>query len=199
MRGFNYKKSVQLLNSIALMSNGTSNKMKAIKLIWLIDRLHIRNNGRTVTGDTYFALPHGPVPSATRDLLESSNFSLGEEELGYACNFISSCDNRNFYKSINDVDNNVFSKSDIDSLHKIWELYGQNDQFELRDLSHNFPEWKKFESAFNGKVITRAQMNIEDFFIDAPPKVEKIGFDPVVLEESKHIFKETVGIENLLK
>ena len=95
MRGFNYKKSAQALNYLANKNGGTLNKMKAIKLIWLADRLNLRKYGRSITGDDYYALPNGPVPSATRDILESSDF-LDDIASVYASEYITEIDKYNF-------------------------------------------------------------------------------------------------------
>ena len=95
MRGFNYKKAVQALNFFAKEDGGTINKMKSIKLIWLADRLHLRKYGRSITGDEYFALPNGPVPSATRDVLECNNF-MDDIASDYASEYIIAHEKYNF-------------------------------------------------------------------------------------------------------
>ena len=116
MRGFNYKKTVQALNFFSERSGGTINKMKAIKMIWLSDRLHIRKYGRFITNDVYFALPHGPVPSTTRDILEANPF-LNPIELEYSSRYIE-VHNKYDFISINAPDLNVFSDSDIEVIKR---------------------------------------------------------------------------------
>src|SRR5258708_22977842 len=110
MKGFNHRKAVQAINFYGKKEDVSINKMKAIKLIWLSDRLHLRRFGRTITGDTYFALPFGPVASNTRDLLEASQF-CSEEELAYGSSFIVAKDQYN-YSAKADTEVKVFSKSD---------------------------------------------------------------------------------------
>ena len=58
-----YKKATQALNFFALKKDGKINKMKAIKLIYLADRLHLRKYGRPIVGDIYWAMKLGPVGS----------------------------------------------------------------------------------------------------------------------------------------
>ena len=198
MRGFNYKKAVQALNFLSLKEGGKINKMKAIKLIWLSDRFHLREHGRTITGDIYFALKHGPVPSTTRDILELNSFSLDDDEMHYSEEYISSIDKYN-YKSNSAIDENVFSKTDLDALEKIYSSYGKLDHFALRDISHEFPEWKKYESALNRRISSRFPMEFIDFFEDAPENVDKAKTNPDVKEYSKQIYIETSEIENFLK
>lgn len=163
MRGFNYKKTVQALNYFASQNdNGIINKMKAIKLIWLSDRLHLREYGRLISGDTYYALPNGPVPSATRDVLENSSF-LDDLASDYASNYLRIIDKYN-YKSISDVNYKVFSLTDKEILAKVYNVYGTKDHFELSSISHLFPEWKRFESALSKKISSRFEIVQEDFF-----------------------------------
>lgn len=164
MKGFNYKKAVQALNFFAFISGGTLNKMKAIKLIWLSDRYHLRHYGRTITGDVYFALPYGPVPSTTRDILEN-NIGLSDDEQNYSKEYIKIIDKFQF-ESIKDYNPNIFSKTDLDSLNKILEKYNPFDHFQLSELSHSFPEWKKYEPAFKTGVTSRFEMSLDDFFIN---------------------------------
>ena len=164
MRGFHYKKAIQSLNYFATMGGGSINKMKAIKLVWLSDRLHLRNYGRLITGDEYYALPNGPIPSATRDILENNNF-IDDLSTEYASHYICIIDRYNF-KSIADCDLKVFSNTDKEMLKTIFLKFGDKDHFELSDISHKFPEWKKFESALTKKLSSRFLINKEDFFIN---------------------------------
>lgn len=198
MRGFNYKKATQALNFFSCKEGGKMNKMKAIKLIWLADRLHLRSHGRTITGDIYFALKHGPVPSTTRDILELNSFSLDEDELQYSNEYISITGQYN-YESKSELDKNVFSVTDLNSLEEIYFAYGKFDHYNLRDISHAFPEWKKYESALNKRISSRFSMNFIDFFEDAPLEYDLIIVDPETKEISKEYFLESSEIANFLK
>jgi uncharacterized phage-associated protein len=198
MRSFNYKKAVQSLNFLSHKEGGKTNKMKAIKLVWLADRLHLRRHGRTITGDIYFALKHGPVPSTTRDILEENPFGLDEDEFNYASEFIKVTDKYNF-TSQSELDDKVFSATDIKALEDIFKTYGKYDHFELRDISHQFPEWKKYESALNSRVSSRFPMLFEDFFEDADPRFDKLQIDPEIKSVSKEIFQENGEFINFFK
>ena len=64
------KKGTQALNYFARKKNGKINKMKAIKLIYLADRYHLRKYGRPVVGDDYWAMKYGPVASSTLNIAD---------------------------------------------------------------------------------------------------------------------------------
>lgn len=162
MRGFNYKKSVQALNYLALKSGGSLNKMKAIKMIWLADRLHLRKYGRTITGDVYFALPYGPIPSTTRDILEDNSL-VSDTELSYSNEYLSKFSKYD-YSSKKAANEKVFSKTDLDAIENVFTKYNHLNEFELSDLSHLFPEWKKYSSALEKGIASRFEINPIDFF-----------------------------------
>jgi uncharacterized phage-associated protein len=197
MRGFNYKKAVQALNYLAEKNGSPLNKMKAIKLIWLADRLHLRTYGRTITGDVYFALPYGPVPSTTRDILELNSFSLSDDELSYSNEYLVITDKLN-YNTNKTPNTKVFSKTDLDILAKILEKYGAFDQFTLSNLSHRFPEWKKYESALKQKVASRFEMNYIDFFEDVEDSTKLFVADPSSTQLAKDIYLEDQKMSNIL-
>ncbi len=157
-----YKKATQALNFLARKKDGKINKMKAIKLIYLADRLHIRKYGRPIIGDMYWAMKMGPVGSRVKRAAELSNMS--ESALSYAKKYIQPADDKKHYvASVKPVDFDVFSKTDIDCLEVIYRHFSDKDQFELRDITHQYPEWSKHERDLDaGKK--RVQMDYDDFF-----------------------------------
>ncbi len=181
---FDYRKAVQALNYFAQKSGGVINKMKAIKLIWLSDRAHIRRYGRPIIMDDYFALPFGPIPSNTKDLAEVSSFSSEEETL-YRNHFLYIVDQYNF-KSVNEVETEVFSQTDLAILDNVFLEFGHITEFELSELSHTYPEWKKHEDGLKNKIASRYRMNYLDFFED-----------PIVGNGS--IFNESTELKELAK
>lgn len=166
---FDYKKATQGLNHFALKEGGQINKMKVLKLIYLADRYHLRKYGRLITNDSYFAMSYGPVPSGVKDIAEASDF-LGESENEYSSRFVESIENLTL-KSINPVDDSVFSESDIEALTFAWEKFGHLAQFKLAELTHYYPEWEKHKKAL--ELDSRIQMNLEDFLNDSASNIEK--------------------------
>ena len=166
---FDYKKATQALNYLALKELGEINKMKALKLIHLADRYHLRKYGRLITNDIYFAMNYGPVPSGVKDIAEGSEF-LGEKEQEYSSQYLTSIDQHTL-ESVIPVDDNVFSDSDIEALDFAWEKFGHLDQFNLAELTHKYPEWARHKEAL--KVDSRIQIYLEDFLNDPEANIEK--------------------------
>lgn len=166
---FAYKKVTQALNYFATKEGGKINKMKALKLIYLADRYHLRKYGRLITNDVYFAMNYGPVPSSTKDIAETSEF-LGDREKEYASQFIKGIDNLTL-QTVNTIDDSVFSESDSEAMGFAWKKFGHLNPFELAELTHEYPEWKKYEKAL--ELDSRVQMYLEDFFEEPDENVEK--------------------------
>lgn len=139
-------KTVNVLGYFAKRQGGEAmNCMKAYKLIWLADRYHLRQYGRTITGDRYYAMQRGLVPSDTKNIVEGENpRHIAIDDINRAA--IQHDKDSFSYRFVTDIDQGVFSESDREVLDLIWKTYGKLDQWQLSDLSHKAPEWKQYES-----------------------------------------------------
>lgn len=163
MQPFNYKKATQALNFFALREGGKIDKLKAIKLIWLADRLHLRKYYRTITGDVYYAMPYGPVASHTLDLINGKVLGQSKEEVAYFDLYLSKRD-KNQLRSTKIMEDSVFSKTDMQSIAAVYEAFGDYSGGKLSDVSHKYPEWTRFEKELTSKVTNRQKMDYLDFF-----------------------------------
>lgn len=167
---FAHRKAAQALNFFARQAGGEINKMKALKLIFFADRYHLRQYGRPVTNDEYVAMNYGPVPSGCKDLAEMSDF-LGEHEKNYAERFLQP-GQPYAYRSVADVERDVFSKSDIEALEFAWRNFGPYDQFRLAEITHEYPEWKRHELALQSADVSRVTMSYRHFLENPPPAID---------------------------
>jgi uncharacterized phage-associated protein len=114
---------------------------KICKMIFLADKLHLVQVGRTITGDEYLAFDHGPVPTCTYDLLKPGY----PGHVAFAEPFL--IDSRFKYPrySLNNaksIDLDILSKSDIGALDETATRYGQKTFAELRAITHEMPEYR---------------------------------------------------------
>lgn len=201
MNNFKIDKGTQALNYFAVSEGGRINKMKAIKLIWLADRYHLRKYGRSITDDSYKAMPYGPVPSSTKDIAQRSIF-CGKEMREYAEQFVKPVNDYSF-DSIAPVDEDVFSDTDLEALKFAYDNFGKFNQFTLADISHAYPEWKKRSG--EDKLLIN-DMSYLDFFdnpdLNDPNLASLSNQDPFQedsssVENSKDIFKANKDLERL--
>lgn len=165
---FNYKKATQCINYFARQSGGRINKLKMIKLLFFADRYHLRKYGRLITNGQYYAMDHGPVHGGVKDLAEMSAF-LRECESRYAEPYIKP--DQYDVLSLRDIDEAVFSETDLEALEFAWKKLGELDVFDLRDLTHQYPEWKHCEQALQEQ--SRVLIDYKYFLDDPPPGYDK--------------------------
>lgn len=164
---FDHLKSTQAINYLAKKNGGEIDKLRVIKLIFFADRYHLRKYGRLITNDDYVAMKWGPLSSGTSNIIDSNSSFIDADIIDYSSNYLSRDENN--VMSLKEVDEDVFSKSDIEALDFAWNEFRQYDQFSLRDLTHKYPEWKKHETAIKSGV-KRVPMNLKDFFEEPDQK-----------------------------
>ncbi len=171
------KKIVQVANYITEKLGGKVDKIQLLKLIWLSDRLHVRIYGRLVTYNTYFAMQHGPVPSEMKDLFEhpTSYFNEYLQKKSLELN------------SVKPTDKYYLSETDIKVMDSVISDFGEMDIWTLRDLTHEFPEWLRFEKQIN-KSKSSYRMVMADFFEPNQTKYRIFDQDSEMLEFSKEDF-----------
>jgi uncharacterized phage-associated protein len=167
---FAHRKATQALNFFACAAGGQINKMKALKLIFFADRYHLRMYGRPIINDEYLAMEYGPVPSGCKDLAEMSDF-LDPHERSYAGRFLQRTSQYDF-ASVAAVEKPVFSQSDLEALAFAWEHFGRFDQFQLADITHQYPEWKRHAAALQSPDVSRISMSYRHFLDAAPAAVD---------------------------
>ena len=162
-------KIIQALNYLAChQPDRQLDNMKAYKLLWLADRYHLRQTGCTITGDSYYAMPFGIVPSDAKCILENAKTKLNNPD-GYKDKYIKSIENHQF-KSVCDPDLNVFSESDQNALDKVLNLYGNYSALELSNLSHKFPEWTFYQDLLKDKNTKNSYKIDLNHFFEASPE-----------------------------
>lgn len=194
---FDHEKATQALNFLARKEGGSISKLKAVKLVWLADRYHLRKYGRPITNDTYYAMKLGPVGSSVKDLAERSDF-LASEEKAYFDRFLNCNREGNQVSSKMEVDNDVFSETDLEALEQVYHVFGGEAPFALVNLSHDFPEWSKFRSQLQDGGGTREVMSYSDFFQDPIEQRSDAPFyeSKERLRASKQTFEENYKIAN---
>ena len=143
---FKNESATQALNFFARKAGGSIGKLKALKLIFLADRHHLRLCGVPITGDTYYATHIGPIPSNAKDFAE--NRITDTETRSYNEKYIKTLSTGK-YKSIQEIDWDTLSESAKESLEWAWKTFGSMKQSELVAYTRRYPEWKNTERKFS--------------------------------------------------
>lgn len=138
---FKTRKAAQVAAFFAAMAGGKINILKAVKLIYLSDRLSMEQRDAPITNDQYFSMPFGPVNSYTYNYMNGVAPSRQEQWH----EFIGIRDGNDLPLSRtvaipNDLDE--LSRSEIRILREIWDQFEDIDRFDLAEWTHKFcPEW----------------------------------------------------------
>jgi len=115
---------------------GSVEKVKLMKLMYLADKQHFLREGYPITGDRQCAMPYGPVPSATLDLLNGNwadpNLALRSLHL-----------NDNTVMLRHDPGVGTLSAQELATLDEILAQYGDAHRWSLVDALHELPEYKE--------------------------------------------------------
>ncbi|MBQ6911768.1 MAG: SocA family protein [Bacteroidales bacterium] len=183
------KKIIQALTYLACKEDDkVMDNMKAYKLLWLADRYHLRQTGMTITGDAYYAMPHGIVPSDAKCILEKEKTKLRNPK-GYKERYI---DNKgpHSFMALADADLKVFSESDLEALDKVYETYGQMSAMELSEMSHNFPEWTFYSNLLADKELKNSYRIDLDHFFENGPEGKFFNESPEMLELTQELYRQ---------
>lgn len=139
------RKAAQLIAAFILKGGDKSlNVLKAVKLIYLVDRESMKRFGFPILDETRVSMPHGPVNSYTYRHI-NGEFDLAE--CGWA-DFLQDKANHQVALARDDIeldDLDELSDADLACVEAVWKHFGQMNQWELRDWTHdpkNIPEWE---------------------------------------------------------
>ncbi len=141
---YNVQKLVEVLEILA--KNGQElTKLRITKLLYLIDRYHIRKYGTPVLKDKYYRLKFGPVPSLSLNYIDNffspicivskkrfkepfdEYFERGKDRKGYL--------KLKLKKEKKDID--CLSDSELEAINQVLGKYGSITTGQLVNICHN--------------------------------------------------------------
>lgn len=159
----------KFVKSVAYLSDRdvpNLDRLKIAKLIYFADKYHLVNYGRPITGDTYNALPFGPVPSRSLDIMEGACDSDFPESLDSNVEkLLESLDVSHegrypTFTAKSDVDYSSLSESEIEILDRVADKYGMKTGSQLIDITHEEKSWRETDE--NEPIDFRLMFDSED-------------------------------------
>lgn len=131
---FNFDRSLQASAHLLRLDGKRMSYLRLLKLLYIADREWLVEAGESLTGDRAFAMRFGPVLSTIYDLIKGNGSKAGVWDDfihtdGYAVTLVA------------DPGRGELSKAIVHKLTEISERYRDLDEFELSELTHQFPEW----------------------------------------------------------
>jgi uncharacterized phage-associated protein len=187
---FDFEATKAALLYLALQELPSFDKYKASKLLFLADREHLLRFGRTITGDAYSALPYGPTPANTLDLLDAlervaiqgqdpMNDQVAELERAMD---LSNLEHPTYHAKV-DPNPDALSRSDLRVLDHVIQEHGRKSFNELKAMTHGMRAYTNVWR--DNDTRKRFPMAFEDFFADVPEKAEFLD----ELEENQKLEK----------
>jgi hypothetical protein len=145
---FDIENILQEIGYLLSLNDNKMNLLKLVKELYLIDRLSIAERDSSISGDSYFSLPHGVILSCTFNMLNDLQLSgdnpwgtyLKSEESKYYPDIV-------LLEEIPDDRLNAKDKSYIKIISDDFRSFGNK---EIEDYMHkNLPEWKKPHDSCN--------------------------------------------------
>lgn len=119
--------------------------MKLIKLLYFADRQALLTLGRPITNDTWVLMKHGPVLSRTYDLVVAEP---SPKEQTYWHEYVSAVVGDYEVELVQDgAPTDQLSEAQKDILAKVFAEFGEMDRWQVRDASHDLPEYRETNSS----------------------------------------------------
>ncbi len=113
-------------------------KKQLCKLLYLADKEHLLKYGRTITGDRYYALEQGPIPTKGLDAMNLKGDKRNIEALlkfGRLSGWVFCLSQQPDLKPL--------SRSDIEVLNQISDQFGGSPAWQLEKITHEEAAYKK--------------------------------------------------------
>lgn len=140
---FNQRKALHALLYVVTHVPKPADVYNVLKCLYYADRKHLQEYGRQIYGETFYALEHGPVPSAAYDIVKYVDGRMKWDlQFPEAIELLDV--NDHYLGAKGKVDTDLLSKSDMACLLDAAKKYGRMPFGKLKKLSH---QGKAFENA----------------------------------------------------
>jgi uncharacterized phage-associated protein len=140
---FDQRKALHALLFVVTHLSKPANVYNVLKCVYYADRKHLQEYGRQIYGETFYALEHGPVPSAAYEIVKyASGRAKWDLRFPEAIELLEV--NDIYLSARGPADTDLLSRSDMACLLDAARKYGRMSFGRLKKLSH---QGKAFENA----------------------------------------------------
>ncbi len=140
-----------------------ADKIKLVKLIYLADKYHLIRYGRTITNDDYYAMEHGPVGTTVKDVLSFDPFNISRKGYQHVSSLIEQIDENHFRANPKaKISFDMLSDTDKEALDFIIEKFGNMSSWQLRNYTHQYPEWYQYQDMLKSKLTKRERIDTKE-------------------------------------
>ena len=132
-------KATQAAALFLQLRGGRMSYLKLLKLLYLMDRAALVRWGRPVTFDWYYSMDHGPVLSFTYDRLKGEP---APDQQAYWYELITDRADHEVGLRTAQPPMDALSEAEVALIQELYAEFGHLSRWELRDLTHQLPEWR---------------------------------------------------------
>ncbi len=142
-------------------------KLKAAKLLYFADKLHLQRYGRPITGDDYYALPYGPAPTVSKDTMdeaERSSSRLQDADLKKFLRVLEVIEGGRHpeFRVKANVSFEDLSESETEILDDVIKEYGRFSGETLINITHREKSWIEGRKRGNNRIDFREMFDGPD-------------------------------------
>jgi len=177
---FNFDKAMQALALMLRQPGKDQHKyLKVLKLLYVAEKESLLETGRPITGDRLYAMPHGPVLSRICDLIRGEDIRTGWAEHFQTTRYT--------IETILDPGTNLLSKYEIEKIEDVARRHSEKTRWELRDLTHEFPEWDQNNPRQSSREIPLKDVLAAGGKPEMLPSIERAA-------EADRVFQDVFGV-----
>jgi uncharacterized phage-associated protein len=122
-------------------------KVKLMKLFYYLDFNHVKKYGTSVTGDTYFHLEKGPIPTTIMnmvgELANDPELSKLADDITIETPAGTKMLRIKGLREFSDNDAALFTESEIQTLQEVVKTFGDDSTDEIVESSHAESPWRE--------------------------------------------------------
>lgn len=134
---FSATKAAQAVAVLLMEADGHSDDLlRVLKLLYIADRTSIKETGTPITGDSVYAMPHGPVLSRVYNLIKSADPEAPEWQ-----RFIEK--RGNMLRLVKHPGNDDLCPYEVRTLQAVFAEHSDRNTWEVAEDTHGFDEYRK--------------------------------------------------------
>jgi uncharacterized phage-associated protein len=154
-------------------------KLKAVKLMYFIDREYLLAYGRPVLGDVYISMELGPVPSKAYDHLKEIEDRAVPESPIYA----EATARYPVFRTKSQPATELFSEAEIKCIEEVLQKLGHLPGTTLAHIAHKHKAWTE--------SVRNCPIDYKLFFADYPDK-HRDAFEAMILDQEDRDFADSI-------
>lgn len=181
-------------------------KLKAAKLLYFADKLHLITYGRPIVGDKYFCMDYGPVPTMTLNIINdmislpaeirASGNHRKQTILETVESFVRVADVRAQYPklepSMSPLNLDALTEAEIEVLTTVVARYGELTPQQLIDAGHGERPWQISDA--DRRQGSSAEIPWENLLAEAGELTDSLHAYAVELQENRE-FLDALRVE----